>query len=43
VRDVLADLAVAARRAALQSAVAVDEADREAVDLRLNDILKIRL
>ncbi len=36
VRDVLADLAVAARGAALEHAVAVDEADRQAVDLGLD-------
>ena len=36
VRDVLPHLAVAARRPALQHAVAVDEADRQPVDLRLD-------
>ena len=38
VRDVLADLAVAARGAAHEHAVAVDERDREPVDLRLGDV-----
>jgi hypothetical protein len=37
VRHVLADLAVAAGRAALEHAVAVDQRDREAVDLGLAD------
>ena len=37
VRDVLADLPVPARGAALEQAVAVDEADRQPVDLRLDD------
>jgi hypothetical protein len=37
VGDVLADLAVAARGAALQDAVAVDERDGQPVDLRLGD------
>ena len=37
VRDVLADLAVAARRSPLERAVAVDEADRQPVDLGLDD------
>ena len=41
VRDVLADLAVAARGAALEHAVAVDERDREPVDLRLGDELEV--
>jgi hypothetical protein len=43
VSHVLADLAVAARRAALQHAVAVDERDREPVDLRLRDVLEARI
>ncbi len=37
-RDVLADQAVAARRAAREYAVAIDERDREPVDLRLGDV-----
>ena len=37
VGDVLADLAVAARRAALEHAVAVEQRDRQPVDLRLGD------
>jgi hypothetical protein len=41
VRDVLADLAVAPRGAGLQDAIAVDERDREAVDLRLGDVLEL--
>ena len=36
--DVLADQAVAARRAAREDAVAIDERDREPVDLRLGDV-----
>jgi hypothetical protein len=43
VGDVLADLAVAARGAALQYAVAIDEADREAIDLRLDHELEAGL
>ena len=43
VRDVLADLAVAARRAALEHAVAVEQRDREAVDLRLADVAELRV
>ena len=42
VRDVLADLAVAARRAALEHAVAVEQRDRQAVDLRLADVARTR-
>ena len=41
VRHVLADLAVAARGAALELAVAVEQRDREAVDLRLGDELDL--
>ena len=43
VRDVLPDLAVAAGRAPLERAVSVDEAHREAVDLRLGHVLEIRI
>ena len=43
VRDVLADLAVAARGAADQHAVLVDQRDREPVDLRLGDELERRI
>jgi hypothetical protein len=42
VRDVLADLAVAARRALNEDAVLVAQRDRQAVDLRLADELKLR-
>ena len=41
VRDVLADLAVAAGGAALQHAVAVDQRDRQPVDLRLGDVAEL--
>ena len=41
VGHVLADLAVAAGRPALEHAVAVDERDREAVDLRLGDVAEV--
>ncbi len=43
VRDVLADLAVAAGGTALEHAVAVEQADRQAVDLRLHDIVEAGL
>ena len=43
VGDVLADLAVAARRAALEHAVAVEQRDRQPVDLRLGDVLELRI
>ncbi len=43
VRDVLADLAVAARRPADEHAVLVEQRDREAVDLRLGHELKLRV
>ncbi len=43
VGDVLADLAVAARGAALQDAVAVHERDREPIDLRLGDVAERRV
>ena len=42
VGDVLADHAVAAGRAALEDAVAVEQRDREAVDLRLGDVAELR-
>ena len=42
VGDVLADLAVAARRAALEDAVAVDQRDGQAVDLGLGDERRTR-
>ena len=41
VGHVLADLAVPARRAALEHAVPVDQRDRQAVDLRLGDELEL--
>jgi len=37
----VADLPVAARRPPLEYAVAVDQADRQAVDLRLHDELEL--
>ena len=43
VRDVLADLAVAAGGAALEHAVAVQERDRQPVDLRLGDEPELRV
>ena len=43
VGDLLADLAVAPGSAALQLAVAVDQADREPVDLRLDHELEVRI
>ena len=43
VGDVLADLPVAARGAAHEHPVAIEQADREAVDLRLDDVLEARL
>ena len=43
VGDVLADLAVAARRAALEHPVAVDQRDRQSVDLRLGHELEPRI
>ncbi len=42
VGDVLADHAVAAGRAALEDAVAVEQRDRQAVDLRLGDVAELR-
>ena len=43
VGHVLADLAVAARGASLEHAVAVDQRDRQTVDLRLDHILEVRI
>jgi len=43
VRDVLADLAVAARGAALEHAVAVQQRDGQPVDLRLADVVELRV
>ena len=43
VGDVLADLPIAAGDAALEHAVAVDQRDRQAVDLRLDHVQKARL
>ena len=43
VRDVLPDLAVAARGAAFEHAVAVEQRDREPVDLRLRDVVEARV
>ncbi len=41
--DVLADFAVPARRATLEHTVAVDQRDRQAVDLRLGHELELRI
>ena len=41
VRDVLPDLPVAARGAPLEHAVAIDQRDRQAVDLRLHHVLEL--